>query len=97
MGTAITVFKFLIGGAGVLLYFYRNALFSKFAREGTRNADAVHTVFVNNHGSFSYITAGQSEHLHVLAIASTVLVGLMIVIDLIQRRSGNRKLPSVRP
>lgn len=86
MKIVLTVFKFFAGGLGVVLWFYRNSLFTTFAREGTSEVDAIHTVLVNNHGSFSYITLDQSDHLRALVIASGVLVGLMIVMDLVQRR-----------
>ena len=76
MKLALTVLKLSLGGLGVLLFFYRNDQFSKFAREGSRTADALHTVLVNNHGSFSYITSAQSDHLRALVIGSVSLFGL---------------------
>ena len=86
MQIVLTVLKFIAGGSGVILFFYRNDLFSRLARAGTAQADAVHRVRVNNHGSISYITLAENSHLRLLVIASATLVGLMIVVDLIQRK-----------
>jgi hypothetical protein len=82
----LTVFKFMAGGSGVALFFYRNDLFARLARAGATHPDAVHQLRVNNHGSFSYITLEQHNHLRLLVVASAVLVGLMIVVDIVQRR-----------
>ena len=86
MKLALSVFKFLSGGLGLLLFFYRNSQFSKFAQEGRIAPDALYIVLVNNHGSFSYITEAQSEHLRALVISSVALFGLMVLLHLIQRR-----------
>jgi len=82
----LTVFKLIAGGSGVILFFYRNDLFGRLARAGAAQADATHPVRVNNHGSISYITFAQNSHLRVLVIVSAVLVGLMILVDIIQRK-----------
>ena len=52
------------------------------ALEGTLQADPLHAVVANNHGSISYITLEQSHVLVGLAAAAAVFVGLMIAIDL---------------
>jgi hypothetical protein len=90
MTTIINVLKFLAGAVGTALFFYRNSLFAKFAKEGTSKADLLHTVVLNNHGSYGYITIDQSNHLNHLEVGAWSLIGLMIVIDLLQRRFFKR-------
>lgn len=86
MKKTAAIFEALAVGSSVLLFFYQTSLFERFARAGPTTADAIHNVLINNHGSFSYITADQSRWLQELEIASAVLFGVAIIVDLIRRR-----------
>ena len=86
MKLAFIVVKFLAGGLGVVLFFYRNSLFTEFARAGTSKIDSTHIVLLNNHGSISFITAEQDARLQTLLILSIVLLALMFGIHFLQRR-----------
>ncbi len=86
MKVLIVIFEFAAGASGVSLFFYRNYLFSKYAREGAKNPDAVFQVLVNNHGSISYITSEQSDYLRLLVFLSVFLLFLMFAIDFLRRR-----------
>ena len=96
MTITLRVLKFLAGGLGTVLFFYRNSLFAKFAKEGTFKADSLHTIVLNNHGSYTYITIQQSNHLNYLEGGAWSLIGLMIVIDLFQRRFSKRRSDKAR-
>lgn len=89
---AVTILKFMAGGFGLVLFFYRNHLFAQYAREGTAIADSVHGILINNHGSYAYITAAQSSHLRELDLASGALIGVMILVDIIQRAISRSRL-----
>jgi hypothetical protein len=71
--------------SGVGVFFFRNYLFSKYAKLGTLNPDSIHTELVNNHGDYSYISVAQSDHVYVLTIASVSLFILAFVIDVVQK------------
>jgi hypothetical protein len=86
MKTVLFASKFLAGISGVLLFFYRNRLFVKYAEEGTKISDATHQILVNNHGAYSYITSTQSDYLRLLVFGAAALIILMIIIDLLQRK-----------
>jgi hypothetical protein len=88
----LNIIKFLAGCASVLVFFYRNGLFSEFARAGTLKADATHTVLTNNHGSVSFITMKEHNYLYILMIISVTLMVLVVVLDLIQRKFYSPKL-----
>jgi hypothetical protein len=85
MKRLLSAVKFLLAIVGVVLFFYRNSLFEGFAKSGTGTADATHRVLVNNHGSLSYITSSQSDHLRNLVIGSVALFGLAVIVDILQR------------
>jgi hypothetical protein len=78
--------KLLLGAIGTLVFFYRNSEYIRFANEGASVADTLHTVLINNHGKFSYITLAQDARLRWLEISATVLLALMIVVHFLQKR-----------
>jgi hypothetical protein len=82
----VLVSKFLAGVSAVLLFFYRNSLFVRYAGEGTKSPDTTHQVLINNHGAYSYITSTQSDHLRMVILAAAALFAVVVAIDLIQRK-----------
>jgi hypothetical protein len=76
----------LLGALGTILFFFRNSEFGKFASQGPAASDVIHTVLVNNHGTFSYITQAQNLRLRWLEIVATGLLVLMVVVHLLQKR-----------
>jgi hypothetical protein len=71
-------------GGGV--FFIQTFLFSEYAKSGSLKPDKIHSVLINNHGDYSYITLAQSDCLHLLLVWSVSLVLLAIVIDVINRK-----------
>jgi hypothetical protein len=86
MKIALNIFKFLLGGAGVLIFFHYTDLYSQFARSGASQIDAIHRVYINNHGSISYITVEQDAYLTKLLVIAIAMVGAMFGVDLFQRK-----------
>lgn len=85
MNLLLNVAGLSMGAVGVFLFFYRNYLFQQFSALGTNAADSIHSILVNNHGSYTYITPDQSSRLEFLEISSIVFFSVMIAIDVFGR------------
>lgn len=81
----LTLVKALFGISGILVFFYRNHLFSEYSKDGLKAPDDLHKVLVNNHGFYSYITVAQSDLLIALIICAVILFVLAAVVDAYQR------------
>ncbi|GAC1372569.1 MAG: hypothetical protein NVS3B3_11620 [Aquirhabdus sp.] len=57
---------------------------------GTKNPDVVHTVLVNIHGFYSYISAGQYFHFRLLEGVSAILFLSTYFIDVLQKKYIDR-------
>jgi hypothetical protein len=86
MKLAIEIPKFGLAAMGVGLGIYHNVLFAQLASRGSARSDAVHSVQLNDHGVFSYITPDQSMALNHVGYAAGLFFVAAVVLDLIQRR-----------
>ena len=72
--------------SGICFFFFRTFLFIKYAHVGTLKPDSVHTILLNNHCDYAYITLAQSNNLTVLLGLSVSLAILAIIIDIARRK-----------
>lgn len=86
MRLVIEIPKFCLAATGVGLFLYHNVLFDELALHGATKSDAAHTVQLNDHGIFSYITPDQSRALNHTGYAGGLFFVAAVVIDLIQRK-----------
>jgi len=86
MKLAIEIPKFGLAAMGVGFGVYHNFLFAQLALHGAAKSDAAHSVQLNDHGVFSYITPGQSRALTHVGYAAGLFFVAAVVIDLVQRK-----------
>ncbi|PYS58577.1 MAG: hypothetical protein DMF76_18890 [Acidobacteria bacterium] len=76
---------------GRFSFFYGNSQYAKFAREGKPVPDALHSVLINSHGLYSYITPQQDAHLRWLEAGATILIAAMFALHLIHKMALKRR------
>jgi hypothetical protein len=54
--------KLVMASSGPVCGLYAINLFEKYVAQGTVTRDATHTVLVNSHGAYRYITESQHQH-----------------------------------
>jgi len=67
-----------LGGAALACLYYAMELFERYSKLGTQTPDSAHTVRINNHGSYSYITEAQNQHFIFWLTLGIVLIVLFI-------------------
>lgn len=70
----------------IVIFAYKNDLFLDYARAGKLVADGTYQFLVNNHGTYSYITAEQNKHLDILTFVSFVSFGSVPVVDFFRKK-----------
>jgi hypothetical protein len=86
MKNVLVPVQFLIGASSIGVFYYYLNRFSTYSIAGTNLPDSMHGIVVNNHGSYTYITAEQSGHLHALLVLAIALFAVAVSIELIRRR-----------
>ena len=60
----------------------------KFLSDGTKAASATHSILVNDHGTFVYITPTQGHVLTLMTVAAVASFSCAVIIDLYERNRG---------
>jgi hypothetical protein len=63
------------------MFFYACYLFEKYSSEGATVSDFTHKILINNHGGFTYITAGQNNSIYTLMFVSIALFIFAMIAD----------------
>jgi hypothetical protein len=74
----INVAMLTLGGAALCCLYYAMALFEQYSASGMESPDGVHTVRINNHGSYSYITEAQDQYFVFWLTLGVVLIAIFI-------------------
>lgn len=73
--------KFVVACSGPAFILYGIKLFDDYFATGTQSRDETHTVLINNHGAYRYITESQDLHFRFfLVIGALGLLALFVLI-----------------
>jgi hypothetical protein len=86
MKLLLRMIELALAGAMLGVVFYHHARFSQFAMQGATATDALHVFLLNNHGTYSYITAEQQHALQQLSYLGVALLANIILIEVILKR-----------
>lgn len=75
-----------LAGAGVGAGFHHHERFSQLALQGAMAKDSLHIFLLNNHGSYSYITAQQQDSLQQIIYLMAALWVNVVLIEVILKR-----------
>lgn len=86
----IEVFKLVAAASGPACIVYANKLSQEYFALGKQSPDGIHTVLVNNHGVYKYITESQDQHVNYLLGAGALLLPVLFALIVLKIRKDRR-------
>ncbi len=81
--------KFLAACSGPALILYAIELFEEYFSLGKQTPDTIHTVLVNNHGVYRYITESQNQNFRFFLVTGVLLLLVLFAIIIITKIKKN--------